>query len=236
MAFGDEILEDAPPFWQPIVDRDQWEAVRAILNNPDRRTSPGPTPKWLGSHLYLCGHPDHIDSDPPVVMVHGTAGNSIGAYRCRDSGHLARVGPPLDAFVEGVIVERLSRPDAAELLVPRVDVDMKALASEANSLRARITEAGDLWEDGTLSAAEFKRRKARLTEKLSEVEARMTAANGTTPLAGLAGRRDAAKRWADLDLGHKRAVLGALMTVTVLPAIRRGRGFDPATVRIDWKH
>jgi site-specific DNA recombinase len=233
MAYDGEILDGVTPLWQPILERDQWEAVRAVLNNPERRTSPGPTPKWLGSCLYRCGHPDHIDADPPVTMVHGSSGAGVAVYKCSQGQHVIRVGAPLDAHVEAVIVERLSRPDAVDLLAPRAQVDIAALAGEANALRARIVEAGDLWEDGTLTAAQFRARKARLVDKLEAVEATMAAGSGSTPLTGLAGRPDAGAVWAGLDLARRRAVLDTLMTVTVLPAIRRGRGFDEATVRIE---
>jgi site-specific DNA recombinase len=41
--------------------------------------------------------------------------------------------------------------------------------------------------------------------------------------------------WAGCDIGRRRAVLDALMTVTVLPIIRPGPGFNPETVRIEWR-
>jgi len=36
-----------------------------------------------------------------------------------------------------------------------------------------------------------------------------------------------------LSLGQRRAVVDTLVTVTVLPATRKGRGFDPTSVRIE---
>lgn len=37
-------------------------------------------------------------------------------------------------------------------------------------------------------------------------------------------------------LADKRVVIDRLMTVTILPSGRKGRGFDPTTVRIEPKH
>jgi site-specific DNA recombinase len=51
-----------------------------------------------------------------------TAGRGIPCYRCPGkrgtTGHVVRVAGPLDAYIEDVIVERLSRPDTIKLLVP----------------------------------------------------------------------------------------------------------------------
>jgi hypothetical protein len=71
--------------------------------------------------------------------------------------------------------------------------------------------------------------------QLAKVEQQTVEANGTTPLAGLAGREDVAETWAGLDLGRKRAVIDCLMTVVVKPAVKRGKGFDPERVGIEWK-
>jgi DNA invertase Pin-like site-specific DNA recombinase len=241
-SFHGEIIEGVTPPWAPILDRSTWQALCTLLNSPDRRTSPGPTPRHLLSHLAVCGHPSHPDDERPV-MVKGWAGGGNGvrpspripAYRCSEVGHLAVAQAAVDDYVEAEVIERIRRPDAAKLLVPRIEVDMDGLANEANSLRARIAALGDLVETGDMSPAEYRKRKTRLTEKLTSIEATMTASVGTSALSGIAGRKDAAEVWDGLDLDRKKAVIDALMTVTVLPAASRGKGFDPDRVEIDWR-
>jgi site-specific DNA recombinase len=240
MAFDGEILEDVEACWQPIIDRPTWEAVVTVLNSPGRRTTPGPTPKHLLSHLARCGHPSHPDDDRPVLTKGSVGGNKgaprIPAYRCSGTNHLAVAQAPLDAYVTAVVIERLSRPDAAELLVPRSDVDVAGLAREANSLRARLTSLGDLVETGDMSTGEFRTRKARLTEQLGAIEAELSASAGTSPLVGIAGHPDAAAVWEASTLAEKRAVIDALMTITVLSATSLGRGFNAADrVRLGWR-
>jgi len=237
VVYRGDILEDATAPWPAILPRETWEALRHILTAEDRRTSPGNQPRWLGSGIYLCGHPQHIEADPPVTMRVGTAGtasNRIRAYRCRDSAHLVRAVAGIDDMVERVVVGRLAKPDAAALLTVTPEVDTATLSRQVNELRARITEAGGLWEDGVITGAELKVRRSRLTEKLANVEAQLRTASGRDPLVGLAGNPDAATVWEGLDLGRRRAVLDTLVTVTVLPA-KRGRYFDPASVDIAWK-
>jgi DNA invertase Pin-like site-specific DNA recombinase len=244
MAWEGEVLEGVEACWEPILDRPTWEAVVAVLNSPERRTTPGPKPRHLLSHLARCGHDTHPDDDRPVMVkgwfggyqrADGSAGPRLPAYRCIESGHLAVAHDPLDDYVTKVVIERLSRPDAAELLIARPDVDVSALATEANSLRARLANLGDLVESGDMTPVEYRQRKARLSEQLAGIEAEMTAAAGTSPLAGIAGRPDAGEVWADLDLATRRAVIDTLMDVVVLPAQKRGKGFDGDRVRIVWR-
>jgi hypothetical protein len=140
--------------------------------------------------------------------------------------------------VSAVLCARLSREDAVDLLdQPAAKVDTGELVTLANALRARIQEAGDLWESGVLPAAEFKTRKARLAEQLADVQARLRSAAGHSPVADLAGRPDAAEVWAALDLGRRRAILQTLAIVWVLPLEKPpGRApFNPDMVRIEWR-
>lgn len=51
---GEEIGKGA---WEAAVDEARFRAVVAILTNPSRVSTPGPTPKWLGSLIYECGYP-----------------------------------------------------------------------------------------------------------------------------------------------------------------------------------
>jgi len=235
-----EVLEGVAATWKPILPRETWEAVVAVLTDPNRRTSPGNTPRWLGSLIYRCGHPDCIDLDPPSTLrVSMSGGKHVRpAYRCFNHAHLTRVAEPLDLHVAAVLCARLARKDAVDLLPTGADVvDTAALAAEANALRERIREAKDLWEAGVLSAADLKVRQARLAEKLADVQARLRSAAGHNPVADLAGRPDAAEVWVGLDLGRRRAILDAVAIVWVLPLAKPpGRApFNPDSVKIKWK-
>ena len=72
----------------------------------------------------------------------------------------------------------------------------------------------------------------------------LAAAGNRSPLEILTGATDLTTLWYGtepdrsdgLPLGRRRAILDALMTVTVLPAPRaRGNIFNPEYVHIDWK-
>ncbi|MFI7610688.1 recombinase family protein [Nonomuraea terrae] len=227
--------------WPAIVPEESWRAVVALLADPARRTSPGNRARWLGSGIYICG------GCGDTVICSRSGGLRNPCYRCRPpragaqrpGKHVTRTAAPLDEFVEELIIERLSRPDAVELPLQDQGEDVAPLHGEAVTLRARLDELAMLHADGAIDARQLMTGSTRLRSQLKEIENRITAASQGSVFAGVVGTEDTRATWKGLDLGRKRAILDALMTVTILPT-RYGRGpdgsyFDPASVRIDWK-
>jgi site-specific DNA recombinase len=114
-------------------------------------------------------------------------------------------------------------------------VDLSGLRAEANAARVTLVEIAEMLGEGELTRTEAQIARSRATARLERAEAEITAATAASPLAGIVDTPDPAAVWAGLEIGRRRAVLDCVMTVTVLPAIRPGPRFDPATVRIDPK-
>jgi DNA invertase Pin-like site-specific DNA recombinase len=230
---GEEV---GPASWPAILREDVWRAARAILTDPSRRTTPGNTPRWLGSLLYRCG----IEGCSSRLYVSTSGGRRLPAYKCREFDHLSRSAVKVDEVVERVIVARLSRPDAVDLLAePPVDVDTAALRGEAIALRQARDNLAVEHVANRLSLSALRAGTDAAEARLSEIEAALAASIGTNPAAEMAGRPDAAELWAGYSLGRKRAILDTLMVVTIR-AQRPGRQpdgsyFDPETVEITWR-
>lgn len=194
-----------PANWPAIVPEEQWQAVVAILTDPARRTSSSDARvKWLGSGIYRCA-----GCERPSLRV-STAGQGIPCYRCPDergtTGHVVRVAGPLDAYIEAIIVERLSRPEAIGLLRPAApEVDLAAL--RATAARARLTEIAEMLGEQELTRAEAQIARSRAMARLERAEAEIAAATASTPLAGIVEAPDPAAVWAELEIGRRRAVL-----------------------------
>jgi DNA invertase Pin-like site-specific DNA recombinase len=243
IVYRGEILEGVDAPWKPIVDRETWEACCAKLNDPSRRSTPGPAPRWLGSGIYQCGHADCIDVEPAATMRVGTSGGRgrrQPAYGCARHRHLTRSAAPLDEYVTLWICALLARPESIDLLAPRAVVDVGALHERANTLRRKLDEAKELWRSDVLTAAEYASERKRIQAVLDDITVRIKNAAGDDPLAGIAGQPDAPAIWAALPLAQRRAIVKKLVTVTVLPQpLGRPRGwqpggsyFNPDTVRI----
>jgi site-specific DNA recombinase len=247
-SYGAETFRAA---WPAIVPETTWRAVVSILSDPQRRTNTTASNrvKWLGSGLYVCG----ICGHPALRVTH--SGKRQPAYRCkardntRQSGHVTRTAYQLDDYVERIILARLQRPDATNLLTTPTDTDLNttALHTEAAAIGQRLTDLSAAFADGAITLAQLRTGTGKLRTRLTEIEDTLTAAAKVDPLAGLAGTPNVAEIWYGitpdrsnrLDLGRRRAVLSKLLTVTVLPTSKGrrpdGSYFDLTGIHIEWK-
>jgi site-specific DNA recombinase len=236
MQYRGEVVGQAA--WPPLVDEDTWRAIVAVLTDPTRRTNPGAGARWLLSGIALCGV-----CGGPVRST--SAGRSRGqpvrpAYTCRSDKHVVRDAVECDRFVERVILERLSRSDARELLIPDQRADTAALHTRDTVLRERLDELGRLAGEGMIDPGQLVQATAAIRRQREQITAELAAASRGSVLAGVADAPDPAKVWQGLDLSRRRAIVDVLATVTILPS-RKGRRpgwqlgesyFDPRTVDI----
>ncbi|BCO97645.1 recombinase family protein [Mycobacterium intracellulare] len=229
--------------WLAIVPEETWRAACAILTDPARRTNGGRGPgvRWLGSGLYVCGV-----CGEPDLRVSSRSGRveKRRAYRCRSreratsGGHISREATALDAFVEAVIVERLSRPGLVRRTISAEDTtDVAALRIEADAIRQRQEQLAEAFAEGAITRAQLAAGTKKLQQRGDAIDTRLAAAGGRSPLDVIAQAEDIPALWGTLNLGQKRAILDYLCTVTVLKVERsRGAGgFNPEGVRFDWK-
>lgn len=238
--------------WPQLVTEELWQAACSILKDPSRVTSPGPTPRWLGSGLYVCGVCESSD-----VRVH--AASAAGEqpwqrrrrYRCRGTGvyrHVARDANKLDHYVEHTIVARLSQPEALDKLLTSSDDGGQAveLRVERASIRQRLDSLAGMFAAGEIDTRQFATATKALKSREAEIDARLAAIGTRSPLEVFAGK-DIRRVWfgegedrvGGLTLGQRRAIVESLVTVKIMPGKpgkqSNGKYFDPDSVRIDWK-
>jgi len=215
-----------PASWPAIIDDDTFDAVHAILVMPDRNTTTGRARKWLLPGLAKC----HCGSD---VMT-GWTRHGKRTYRCRAMrGHLARAADPIDDYVSAIVVERLSRPDAVDLLDGRVGPDLADFRAKAQAIRDRLDDLATALEEGVLTLPAVRRSSDRLKQELVDVEARIAALSAVDVLAPLIDAPDVEKAWVALDLERRRAVIDTLMVITLLSPGRGRQPFDPQKIQIE---
>ncbi|MDJ0461588.1 recombinase family protein [Streptomyces sp. H27-C3] len=230
---GEEVGRGA---WEPIIDEPRFRAVAALLTDPTRRTSPGSTPKWFGSVIYKCG----INGCTQRLVCTKSGGANRPSYRCPTQHGGGRRADKVDEHVMDLIVERLSRPDAADLLQPAPDgVHVGELQAESEQIRRRLTDTAALFGSGQISMAEFTEASDVARKQLEGVTRQLARAATKDPLVGLVGAADVSVAWKALDLERRRAVLRSLLDVTILPA-RQGRMpdggyFDYSAIAFEWK-
>lgn len=224
-----------PATWPALVDENTWQAAVAILKDPTRRTSPGFATRWLMSSLARCAVCGQTVTSAGVARTRKD-GTRRTVYRCRTRKHVARDAVPVDDLVSTVVVERLARADAADLLVDDDVPEFEALRSEAQMLRSRLDTLAIEFADGSLTAAQLRTATERLRAKLAAVEAAQAHMTRAPVLTDLVGAEDVRVAWEALPFDRKRAVIDTLMTVTIAPEpIQGARHFKPELVRVEWK-
>ena len=221
-----------PATWEPIVDVETWEALRAKLTDPGRLTHQGNiSRKLVGSYLYRCECGALLGSG-------GTrARDGRGRYSCPHM-HLARGAGPIDDLVYGVVEHLLCR-DNIQLIPDTPDVE--PLRARVNVLRARSEEIAALMADpdSGMTSAQFKLANERVQRELSALEAQIGQITQGNALAGVADAKDPVKAFRGAGIERQRAVIDALMIVTVKRA-RPGRQpggtyFDAESIVIEPK-
>jgi len=227
-----------PAEWPALVDENRWRAVCSILTDSGRRTAWANNRTWMLSGIVACGVCGGMLRGDEVGKL------AIPTYTCRVGKCVGRKAEELDRFVSALVVERLSRPDAVDLLGVGDGPDLGAMHSEHTAVRERLDGLAGLYADGAIDGQQLRQASQRLQERLRQIEADMTAAAGESVLAGLAGVEDVAAAWEAIsDLDRRTAIVDTLMTITV-HRTKKGRPkgwkpgssyFDPSNIEVVWK-
>jgi site-specific DNA recombinase len=221
-----------PAAWEPILDRETWETVVAILSASGRRTSPNTARAHLLAGIAKCG------VCGAGLRSKTVASGKPGAYAC-PRAHVQRPRDLVDMVVVGDVVGLLSRPDFAAVFLREESGDRATLEARIESLESEMDGYADERRAGLITPRQMHKMTADAEADIARLRATLStlavAARVPAVLDGLAGNPDAAAAWDALDLDRRRAVVAALADVTVTRAARRGAAFDPETVVIRWK-
>jgi site-specific DNA recombinase len=205
--------------WPAIVDREEWEAAKALLTDPARRVSPGNAPARLMSGLMTCA----VCGLPVRSGGGGTKGSA--AYRCSGNGHVRRNAALVDGVVEAYVLALLGREGIG---APRRATVPSDVRGQADAIRLRLDQLEDKYADGDLTRAGYLRNRDRLAAKLANLERAEALTLAPGPLEGIT-----AARWSALPLERRRAAVSFLVNVRLLPLpSKRHAKDDPELVEI----
>lgn len=226
MVYRGEVIGTAP--WDPIIPPDRYDTMVRILTDSTRDTRVGTAPRWLLSGIAQCG----VCGDGTTVEI--TIGGRSPRYRCRKTPHVTRAQVSVDTLVVGIVLG-LIRRDAPEVFnepVPGVDVD--ALNRERETIEANLTRIGGDVALGLMTRTQGLDATRRGQARIAEIDIELATVHGPDPVIGeLARARDPWAVWESLPLERQRMVVANTVTVIIDRSGRRGRGFDPDSVRIE---
>jgi DNA invertase Pin-like site-specific DNA recombinase len=219
--------------WPPLVSEALWGQVQHKLNEPGRAPGRKTVSRHLLTGVLQCGKP-------------GCGGylsgyrkkNGIGAYRCRFCLGVAVRADDVEPLMYEIVSGRLAKPDAVDLLKAELHdaAEAEALRTEENTLRSRLNEIADERADGLLTGAQAQRATARINEKLAAIERKQQDQERLRVFDGIPlGTPKVAAAIARLSPDRFRAVVGVLMTVTVMPVGKGRHVFNPERVQVEPK-
>ncbi|WP_158544602.1 recombinase family protein [Blastococcus sp. TBT05-19] len=217
-----------PATWPPIVDEGTWRAAVDLLRDPRRRTAPA-NARALLTGVARCGTCGDTVHSGGAAMT-----QPLRIYRCRSMKHVSRAAEPVEAYVSAVVVSRLSRPDAADLLTDESKPDVGKLREKAVALRTRLDGAAQAFAAGAIELSQLTRITEDIKTRLTEVENELADAGRVDVLGPLVSSADVQAAWDRMSTARRRAVVDLLMVVRLHPPGRGTRTFRPESVEIEW--
>lgn len=216
--------------WPPILTEEQHQRLEVKLTDPRRKTAPDDlNSKYLLSGILDCGKCGRKMFAAPVK----DRGRQWMVYRCLGGYCMTRRMDLVDDWVEGLMLDYLSKPEIANL--HDSGVELFELRAKAAGLRERRDALAALLADGLLSPTAVREQAGRIGRELDSVSASIEAAEGLNPLAAFTGAVDVPVTWVALSLGVKRQIIRSLVAITVLSAGKGVRFDGDKQIRLEWK-
>lgn len=214
-TYRKEIVGDAN--WPPLVDRSTWERLRAVLNDPRRKTSPGPAPAHLLSGFLECGKCGGR-------LGSGKSGGK-GAYRCLPTrsggcGGVVILEERLDDHVTEWLFDVLESPNLGNAIANREVPDTETVLAELQDLERRGDDLAYAFASGDIDRRQLTVATDALRARRTELESDLAASPAPPTLDGFEIVKDA---WSTYGLEFRREIVAAVIDkVVVNPTSNRG--------------
>lgn len=249
-----ETNEEVPAFevigkaeWDAIVDEDTWRACTATLLDPSRRI-PNPThTRWIGTRTYFCGiegcgalmrptsKVDHIRSCEVRSKARGCACPRRYYYRCSERNHLAIAAAKTDKFVREVVVDLVRDPRLAQALDPG-DEGLAADKARRQVLVTSLEQTERDYDEDLIDARRYKAKSDRIAAEIAEIDERLTSGIQRSLSSKVLRAPDPGVAFKEAPIDVQRAVVRALLRVTVQPTQARGVKWSSQRLVIDPVH
>ncbi len=220
--------------WDPLITREQYEAVRAMFK-------PGAVIGRRGDRQYLLtGGVGYCEVCGGILRtaMKGKPGHKTRLYVC-ESGCVGRKITNVDELVRAVVSARLASDDLADLLSTKQPDDAPRRERMAE-IRVRLDEAAESFGSGNITLQQLETISARLRPELEALEAAAPEARGVpiglgADIAAAGTPERIAELWGGWTVPQRRALIEALGLRVIIKPAKGGPGFKPEGVGIEWK-
>jgi site-specific DNA recombinase len=231
-------LHDAA--WSPIVSREQWEAVKAILEDPSRRTNDrGGVHRYLLSGLVFCG----VCGQRMV----GIRKDDYRGYKCSDvrgTGEakkcVQRSAAPVEELITEALFVAVESPEWDRLAERPADDPTRELYERLAHDQALLDRLEDKVAQELISPEGAKRNRAEIERRMDRARDQLARLGDSRVTARIPSNlRDV---WDGFSLDRQRAILKAVLKlppegngIVIHPTGPGRRAFDPDVIEPDWR-
>ncbi|WP_328742134.1 recombinase family protein [Streptomyces caniferus] len=232
--------------WEPICTPEQWRAVVDVLKarkSIGRGRKKGTTvTKRLLTRLARCG--ECAGGLQSMMYTRGTTSYERHGYfyACLKAvggcGGVSRSGPPVEALVEAVFLERMRRIAGDRRTgQPSINPVLVATRAKLDQVLAEIAEARQLREAGEFPLREFVREIKRLDEMKDTLETEVSSLNAAGTETGTSAAERIIREWESYTVPMKRAAFDRFIEAVVIQKQARGgnHAFRPDLIDVVWK-
>lgn len=221
--------------WPAIIDAETLERIRAVLLDPNRRTTTVRARRYLLTGFLICGACG-------ARMVARPRDDKVRRYVCATGpmytgcGKTFILAEPLEDLVSAMVVEAIDSPELAAAIAAR------AGSASGRDLMAELRRdeeyleglARDHYVDRVISRSEFLAARSGIEVRIATARrALASSTRGGSLAAVVGGARD---RWAALDFDQRRSVIDAVLERATIGPGRRGfNRFDSSRLEVEWR-
>lgn len=200
--------------WPALLDEQTYAACVSRLSDPRRKTMRDGSVKHLlsgAAHCAACGGRLRVQRNRGFL-----------AYLCVPGFCVSMKTTTLENYVTDVILERLSRPDAIDLLSsPDSDDQVTQARAERDELTARLESFYEQAAAGQLSSTGLAKMEAKLLPQIESAAARAQPVPVPQVLRDLVSDRARVRQaWERLDIAVRREIVMILMEVRLRPTVQ----------------
>lgn len=248
-VFQGEVVGKA--VWEPVLvggddetPEQKFERLKMKLEDPNRRTTTGSAVKHLLAGIVVCGQGGDLGWSAAITAeqfaqltckspCYVGKGKTYPAYICHEDYHVSARKVFVEDLVVDVVLERLSRKDAAAVFAKPANKDAAKARKEAELLQERLKGFYRQAARGKISDVGIAEIEAEL---LPEIEKLESAARPVprSPLVGkLIAAGDVRKAWHDLLLPQQREVIRTIVSPVLIPVGKKMTG-DGSRIKFYW--
>ena len=231
---GEIVNEEA---WPEIITAAQTARLRALFNDPDRRTN-RVARKYLLAGLLRCSACDtkmvarpREDGKRRYVCPHEPGRNGCGGTFI--------LAEEVEAFIVESALHRLSSPRLAASIRRRSSTDTAAEATlrDLDRDQAQLDELATAYGNKSISFREWQAARTPIALRIKAANASLNQLQGTTALDSVLNQPGGIQAaYEALPLARQQAVLKATLDyVAVGPAVRGRNRFDPGRLSPAWR-